>query len=114
MYLGELLTKIVAAGMIAAVDDTRDRQQYRLKYHLVRSDGVGDWGKAIDEVLTGVPAQYLIDSITGEGNEANQLTQRVASGDWQYDSTALLLGCLRHCKEITPCFRWPRHSVAGA
>lgn len=96
MYLGEMLTKIVAAGMIAAVDNARDRQQYRLKYHLVRADGIGDWGKAIDEVLTGVPAQHLIANITGEGNEANQLTQRSKSGEWQYESIVLLENCLKH------------------
>jgi hypothetical protein len=99
MYLGEMLTKMVAAGMIAAVDNARDRQQYRLKYQLIRADGVGDWGKAIDEVLTGVPAQHLIANITGEGNEANQLTQRSQSGEWQYESIMLLDNCL---KQIEP------------
>lgn len=99
MYLGEMLTKMTTAGMIAAVDNTRDRQQYRLKYQLVRANGVGDWGRAIDEILTGVPAQHLIANITGEGNEANQLTQRSKPGEWQYDSVILLDNCL---KQIEP------------
>ena len=99
MYMGELMTKMVAAGMVAAVDNARDRQQYRLQHHLIRADGVGDWGKAIDDVLTGVPAQYLIPNITGEGNEANQLTQRTKSGEWQYETVVLLDKCL---KQIEP------------
>jgi hypothetical protein len=99
MYLGEMLTKIVAAGMIAAVDNTRDRQQYRLKYQLVRANGIGDWSRAIDEVLTGVPAQHRIANITGEGNEVNQLTQKSQSGEWQYESVVLLDNCL---KQIEP------------
>lgn len=99
MYLGEMLTKMVTAGMIAAVDNAHDRQQYRLKHQLVRADGIGDWARAVDEVLTGVPAQHLIANITGEGNEANQLTQRIKSGEWQYESVALLDNCL---KQIEP------------
>lgn len=99
MYLGEMLTKLVAAGMVAAVDDTRERQQYRLKHQLVRADGVGDWARAIDEVLSGVPAQYLISPITWQGNEANQLTQRSKSGEWQYESVVLLDNCL---KQVEP------------
>jgi tetratricopeptide (TPR) repeat protein len=110
MYLGEMLTKLVAAGMVAAVDDARDRQQYRLKYQLVRADGLGDWAKAIDEVLTGVPAQYLIPSITDEGSEANQLTQRSKSGEWQYDSIALLDNCL---KQIAPNSERLANKVSG-
>jgi tetratricopeptide (TPR) repeat protein len=94
MYLGEMLTKLAAAGMVAAVDDARDRQQYRLKYQLVHTDGIGDWARAIDEVLTGVPAQYLIPNITGQGSEANQLTQRSQSDEWQYKSVLLLDNCL--------------------
>jgi tetratricopeptide (TPR) repeat protein len=110
MYLGEMLTKLVAAGMVAAVDNNRDRQQYRLKHQLVRADGLGDWAQAIDEVLTGVPAQYLISKVKSQGSEANQLTQRSKSGEWQYESVALLDKCL---KQITPDSEKLANKVSG-
>jgi hypothetical protein len=43
LYLGEMTTKTVAAGVIAAVIDDRDRQRYRQLHRLVRADGLGDW-----------------------------------------------------------------------
>jgi len=30
LYLGEMLTKIVAGGLVAAIEDDRHRQRYRL------------------------------------------------------------------------------------
>lgn len=92
MYLGEMLTKITAAGMIAAVNDGRDRQQYRLKYQLVHSDGIGDWARVIDQILTGVPAQHLMSEAH---EEAKQLTERHKEGTWQHDSVVLLDQCLK-------------------
>lgn len=96
MYSGEMLTKFVAAGMVAAVRDDRDRQQYRLRYQLVRADGIGDWTRIIDEVLTGVPAQYLIPEAY---EEAKQLTQRLGKDTWQYNSVAYIAQC---CDLIDP------------
>ena len=98
MYMGEMFTKFVAAGMVATVDDGRDRQQYRLKYQLVRAEGIGDWGRRIDEVLTGVPAQSLIQPAH---EEAKQLTQRTGHDEWQYESISLLHKCLMAIESST-------------
>ena len=56
---GELLTKVVTAGLIAAIDDDPDRLRYREVHRLVRADGIGDWAMTLDEVLTGPAAQFL-------------------------------------------------------
>jgi len=91
MYMGEMFTKFTVAGMLAGIDDGRERHQYRLKYRLVRADGIGEWSQALDEMITGVPRQYL----TFGGDEINQLTQKVKEGEWQYDSVYLLDKCLK-------------------
>ena len=95
MYLGEMLTKFTVAAMVAAVNDGRDRHQYRLRYQLVRSDGIGDWSQVLNEVLTGVPAQHLFEGVKRPGNEINQLTKRTKSDEWQHESVTLLSKCLK-------------------
>lgn len=90
LYFGEMLTKFTVAAMVAAVNEGRDRHQYRLRYQLVRSDGIGDWGQVLNEVLTGVPAQHLFEGIKAPGNEIYQLTKRTKSDEWQHKSVTLL------------------------
>jgi hypothetical protein len=51
MYLAELVTKTVTAGLIAAIVDDRDRHHYRQLHRLVRAGGLGDWIAGIDDVL---------------------------------------------------------------
>src|SRR2546425_6417307 len=53
MYLGELLTKTVAAGLVAAIIDDRDRHRYRQLHRLVRADSLSEWIAVIDDVLVG-------------------------------------------------------------
>ncbi|MFZ0908705.1 MAG: hypothetical protein WAN24_04460, partial [Candidatus Acidiferrales bacterium] len=96
MYFGEMLLKLAASGLIAAVLDDRDRHRYRQTYRLVRADGLGDWGAAIDDVLTGPASQFLTPAARVEQRELNQGLKK---GSWQYDSVALLMSCLR---EIEP------------
>jgi hypothetical protein len=43
MYLGEMVTKTIVAGLVAAIVDDRDRHRYRLLHRLVRADGLGEW-----------------------------------------------------------------------
>ncbi|MBN1283957.1 MAG: hypothetical protein JXB47_01020 [Anaerolineae bacterium] len=107
MYMGEMVTKFTAAAMVAAVNDGRDRQQYRLKYQLVRADGIGDWSRIIDDVLSGVPAQHLMSQAYVE---ARQLTERTSRGNWQYESVNLLSQCL---KVIVPENNLPSGKIAG-
>jgi hypothetical protein len=92
MYMGELVVKLVCAGMVASVSDDTDRHRYRLVHRLVRADGIGDWAATLDELLTGPAAQSVIADAQTEHRE---LTQKCNSGDWQYESVLSLDSCLR-------------------
>jgi hypothetical protein len=92
LYLGEMLTKIVTAGLIAAIDDDRHRQRYRFAYGLVRADGLGDWSVAIDDILIGPAAQLLQPAAQDEQKE---LTQRCGPSTWQFEAITLLHRCLK-------------------
>lgn len=91
MLLGELLAKLMVAGLIAGIEDDRNRVRYGQIYNLVRASGVGDWSSAADEILFGPAAQHLCPETR---NEQRELTQKVASGQWQYDSVAALHRCV--------------------
>jgi hypothetical protein len=92
LYLGEMVTKLVTAGLVAAITDERDKHRYRQTYRLVRVEGLGDWTAVIDDVLTGPPAQHLAAETREEQKE---LTQKCNRGTWQHDAVALLTKCLR-------------------
>src|SRR5205823_1819617 len=62
MYAGELILKVVTAGLIAAVAEDREGHRYRLTHRLIRADGLGEWAQALDETLAGPPAQHLVDA----------------------------------------------------
>ena len=96
MYMGEMFTKITVAAMISAVNDGRERHQYQLRSTLVRSEsgGLGSWRQILDKILTGVPAQHLVEDVKGEGKELNQLTARTKSDEWQFVSVSHLYDCL--------------------
>ena len=96
LYFGEMILKLTAAGLVAAIGDDRDRHRYRQLYRLVRADGIGEWSTAIDDTLTGPTAQFL----TLEARlEQKELTQRNQEGTWQYDSVYLMHRCL---EEVEP------------
>ena len=92
MYLGELLTKTVAAGLVAGIVDDRDRHRYRQLHRLVRADSLGEWIAVIDDVLAGPAAQFL----TPRAREPQrELTELLGPGNWQYEAAKLLHGCLK-------------------
>ena len=93
LYFGEMLTKIVASGLVAAVLEDRDRHRYRKLHHLVRADSLGEWAAAIEDVLTGPASQFLTPSAQTEQRE---LTQKCKEGTWQHEAVALLGWCLQH------------------
>ena len=95
MYMGEMFTKFTVAAMVSAVNDGRERHQYQLRHPLIRANGIGTWSQVLDKVLTGVPAQHLIEDIKGEGKEVNELTVRTKSDAWQHRSVTSLHKCLR-------------------
>jgi hypothetical protein len=59
LVTAEALTKIIALQILATLDEDKDRHRYKILHNLVRTSGIGDWSKAIDELLIGTASQYL-------------------------------------------------------
>jgi hypothetical protein len=96
LYAGEMIVKLIAAGLVAAIVDDRDRHRYRQIHRVVRSDGLGDWREVIDEVLTGpTSSQYLNPAVYEEQRE---LLQKLGSGTWQHEAATALLEALEICE----------------
>lgn len=87
LFAAEALAKTMVLGMVASIADDKDRNRYRLEHQLVRTDGIGDWGRAIEDALTGPASQFLLSEAR---HEQKELTQSCKEGDWQYDATASL------------------------
>ena len=87
LLAGEAIAKTVILGMTSAISEDKDRNRYRLEHSLVRSDGLGDWGRVIEDVLSGPASQYLL---TDARSEQTELTRLCREGDWQYDSVFAL------------------------
>jgi hypothetical protein len=92
MCLGELTIKSTVLGLAAALQNDRDRHQYRLLHRLVRADSIGEWDQVLQELLTGNSAHLLQGSATAGQKE---LTMRVAPESWQYEAVSGLHKCLR-------------------
>lgn len=90
---GEALFKIATLSIIAAISDDKDRNRYRLEHSLVRADSLGEWGKVLEDALTGPASQYLLNEAYPEQAE---LTRHCRSGEWQYESVTLLKLALDH------------------
>jgi hypothetical protein len=91
LYLGEFVTKLTVAELVAALEDDPDRHKYRQLHRLVRADSIGEWNAALDDLLSGPAASRLV-AVAKE--EAKQLSQKCGSGSWQYLSVLLLHKCL--------------------
>lgn len=95
LLAGEALAKTTVLGFIAAIQDDKDRNRYRLEHGLAKADGLGEWGKALEDVLTGPASQYLLlDART----EQAELTKLCRAGDWQYESVSSLKAALNQLK----------------
>lgn len=91
LLAGEALFKTVTLGMIAALEDDKDRNRYRLEHALARADGLGEWGRALEDTLSGPASQYLlVDART----EQAELARVCGPGDWQYESVASMKSAL--------------------
>ena len=84
LHLGELLTKLVVASIVASIDD-RDGNRYTLEHDLIRADSLGDWVNKMDEALTGPPssmmrqeAKPLVQQLTQKWTKRNDVWQRQA------------------------------------
>lgn len=91
LLAGEALFKLITLGMVAALGDDSERNRYRLEHKLVRADGLGDWGRVLEDALTGPASQYLIADARGEQSE---LTKHCISSDWQYKAVTCLKASL--------------------
>ncbi len=93
LLAAEALSKTMVLGIVASIADDKDRNRYRLEHQLVRSDGLGDWGRVIEDALTGPASQFLLADAREEQAE---LTRLCKEGDWQYDATVTLKAALQH------------------
>ena len=93
LFAAEALAKTIVLGMVASITDDKERNRYRLEHQLVRSDGLGDWGKVLEDALIGPASQFLLSEAREEQRE---LTQACKEGEWQYDATAALKAALQH------------------
>lgn len=91
LLAGEALFKTVTLGMIAALEDDKDRNRYRLEHALARSDGLGEWGRVLEDALSGPASQYLLVDARTEQAELARVCSR---GDWQYESVASVKAAL--------------------
>lgn len=89
LYFGELILKLSAAGLLAALLEDRDRHRYRLEYKLVRADGIGDWKSVAEDVLLGPASQHLRPEARPDRND---FTQRFNVNDpsWQGEAVKAL------------------------
>jgi hypothetical protein len=87
LYAGELILKMTTGAFVAAIEDDRENRRYRLLHDLVRADGVGEWARALDEVLSGPTSQQLTTSLI----DARRIfTERLGKGTWQHDAVGVL------------------------
>ena len=98
LIAGELVLKLSVAGMTAAVADDRDRNRYGIEHRLVRADGLGEWARALEDLVTGPAAQHLA---VAAYEERRELTQRWPRGDdaWQRQAVDLLEAT---CDDVDP------------
>lgn len=89
----EALAKTIVLGIVAVIADDKDRNRYRLEHQLVRSDGLGDWGRVLEDAITGPASQFLLAEARVEQSELTKLSQ---TGDWQYDAIVALKIALDH------------------
>jgi hypothetical protein len=92
LYAGELLTKLIVSGLVAAIEDERERHRYRQLHRLVRASGLSEWASTADEILLGPPAQHLLPQAREEQRE---LTQKCGPDSWQHEAVRLLHACLK-------------------
>ncbi len=95
---GELVVKLVVAGLTAAVAEDRDRNRYRIEHRLVRANGLGEWAAELGDIAAGPAAQHLA---VAAYEERRELTQLWSAGDaaWQRRAVDLLEAT---CNEVDP------------
>lgn len=82
MYGLEMIIKIVAAELIASMNDDRDKLRFRIQQKLIKADGIGDWVSEIEQVISG-PSFLLIEE--GAKQYVQDLTKKYKYGN-QYEA----------------------------
>jgi hypothetical protein len=95
MYLGELVLKTLVVGMIAAMEDDRDRHRYRLEHALVRASGLGDWCNALDDLLTGPASVTVTPAAQIERTELTKACDVRTESTWQASAVASIIEACR-------------------
>ena len=95
LVAAEALAKTIVSGMVAAIDDDKDRNRYRLEHLLVHADGLGDWERVLEGVVSGAASKFILAEAWTEQSELNK---NYKEGDWQYDATVALKQALDHLK----------------
>lgn len=93
LLYGEYLTKTIALYLVTSINEDSDRTQYRFEHKLVRANGIGDFSKAIEDIVIGPAAQQISSAI--RDYELNELTKRAKKGDWQYKAQELIVESLK-------------------
>ena len=89
----EMLTKVITASLVGCLEDDPDRHRYRLEHTLVRANSLGDWVSALNDALTGAPAQFFIQEARPLVTDLNR---RVGRTDWRYQALSDLV-CSARC-----------------
>jgi hypothetical protein len=100
MYAGEFVVKLTTAAFVASIDNDRDSHRYRLLYSLIRSDGIGDWSRLLDDALAG-PASHNMAAAAKEADR-RAFTERLGSDTWQHEAVRLLVDVLRRIDQNIP------------
>ena len=87
LYAGEFILKSTVAAFVSAIEDDRENHRYRLVYGLLRADGIGEWSRALDDVLSGTATQHLSSALF---NARRSFTERLGMGAWQHEGVSLL------------------------
>src|SRR6218665_3408102 len=59
--------------MIAGPLHEKNRNRYRLEYTLVRADGLGEWGKVLEDALSGPASHFLVPDARKEQTELTRI-----------------------------------------
>ena len=99
LYAGEFIVKATVAAFVSAIEDDRENHRYRQLHALVRADGIGEWARALDEVLSGTTTQQLSSAL----HEARKVfTERLGDGNWQYSAVKYLHESLSRLSDGVP------------
>lgn len=107
LVAGEAITKLITLLITASLKNDKDRHQYRILHGLVRANGIGEWSRAIDDLLTGTASQHLPDSMRTFQAE---LTKKCNNTEWQYLAVQELYSAMKFLN-LTPETNSAKHDL---